>query len=414
MKKKGFTLIELLAVIVILAIIALIATPLVLKYIEKARRESTIRSAETYVSSVEKAIVSDKITNTSAPKYNYCKITDDGNLLCNGTNKIEISIKGDKPTAGTVNFKNNQVNSVEMVINNKNIIMDSNGKLVISNLEYDVPVANENIVLIDKQVLLSQWSTDYSIFNTYTLNKSLDNVTSFSAKLTYENGKEEDVTFYYSGLITVDEYPSREHQYQVPRWTYYVNGNVVDNGDGSYSGDSSKGYINLIFNSYYEWDFDEVMYNEGTATMVINDVDRTTKKANILNDLRKINCEYFDYNYEIIINVVGSFYEEGQTEKLTFYENAENVTKVIVTYTDLTQVEYKNTTPDPSLVQVGEGLDSSPPVFAISFQNEDSVFYIMSKLNYKPIKKVTIEEKIDGELKTKSFNIVESDQLPIR
>ena len=34
MKKKGFTLIELLAVIVILAIIALIATPLVLKYIK--------------------------------------------------------------------------------------------------------------------------------------------------------------------------------------------------------------------------------------------------------------------------------------------------------------------------------------------------------------------------------------------
>ena len=36
MNKKGFTLIELLAVIVILAIIALIATPLVLKYIKKA------------------------------------------------------------------------------------------------------------------------------------------------------------------------------------------------------------------------------------------------------------------------------------------------------------------------------------------------------------------------------------------
>ena len=49
MKKKGFTLIELLAVIVILAIIALIATPLVLKYIETARKgafENTIESVE--------------------------------------------------------------------------------------------------------------------------------------------------------------------------------------------------------------------------------------------------------------------------------------------------------------------------------------------------------------------------------
>ena len=37
-KRKGFTLIELLAVIVILAIIALIATPVVLSMIERARK----------------------------------------------------------------------------------------------------------------------------------------------------------------------------------------------------------------------------------------------------------------------------------------------------------------------------------------------------------------------------------------
>jgi len=46
--KKGFTLIELLAVIVILAIIALIATPIVLNIISKARKsaaESTVYGA---------------------------------------------------------------------------------------------------------------------------------------------------------------------------------------------------------------------------------------------------------------------------------------------------------------------------------------------------------------------------------
>ena len=44
--KKGFTLIELLAVIVILAIIALIATPIILGIINYARKESNERSAE--------------------------------------------------------------------------------------------------------------------------------------------------------------------------------------------------------------------------------------------------------------------------------------------------------------------------------------------------------------------------------
>ena len=46
MKNKGFTLIELLAVIVILAIIALIATPIILGIINDARESAKKRSAE--------------------------------------------------------------------------------------------------------------------------------------------------------------------------------------------------------------------------------------------------------------------------------------------------------------------------------------------------------------------------------
>ena len=43
MNKKGFTLIELLAVIVILAIIALIATPIVLNIIADSKENSQLR-----------------------------------------------------------------------------------------------------------------------------------------------------------------------------------------------------------------------------------------------------------------------------------------------------------------------------------------------------------------------------------
>lgn len=55
MKNKGFTLIELLAVIVILAIIALIATPIVLGIIEDSRENSKKISAGYVISSVEYA-----------------------------------------------------------------------------------------------------------------------------------------------------------------------------------------------------------------------------------------------------------------------------------------------------------------------------------------------------------------------
>ena len=55
MNSKGFTLIELLAVIVILAIIALIATPIVLGIIDDANRGASERSAEYIVKNVELA-----------------------------------------------------------------------------------------------------------------------------------------------------------------------------------------------------------------------------------------------------------------------------------------------------------------------------------------------------------------------
>lgn len=55
MKSKGFTLIELLAVIVILAIIALIATPIVLGIIEESRENTQRVSAQYIIDTVEKA-----------------------------------------------------------------------------------------------------------------------------------------------------------------------------------------------------------------------------------------------------------------------------------------------------------------------------------------------------------------------
>jgi len=63
MKNKGFTLIELLAVIVILAIIALIATPIILGIIDDARKSSSERGAELVISSVDLAYSSAYMLN---------------------------------------------------------------------------------------------------------------------------------------------------------------------------------------------------------------------------------------------------------------------------------------------------------------------------------------------------------------
>ena len=59
-KKKGFTLIELLAVIVVLAIIALIATPIVMNTIEKSKKGTVIESANNLIKSAEYYILQTK------------------------------------------------------------------------------------------------------------------------------------------------------------------------------------------------------------------------------------------------------------------------------------------------------------------------------------------------------------------
>ena len=89
MKNKGFTLIELLAVIVILAIIALIATPIILGIINDARRESQERSVELYASAVKNGIALSQLKDGKAvPTGTYTsdtlpfEVKYDGEIEC--------------------------------------------------------------------------------------------------------------------------------------------------------------------------------------------------------------------------------------------------------------------------------------------------------------------------------------------
>ena len=99
MKKKGFTLIELLAVIVVLAVIALIATPIVLNLVKTAKIGAAEQSVTGYVKAIENTIIKDMIDekNISDGNYKY--------------NSIEADISGKRPTSGKYTVKNGKVES---------------------------------------------------------------------------------------------------------------------------------------------------------------------------------------------------------------------------------------------------------------------------------------------------------------
>ena len=91
-KNKGFTLVELLAVIVILALIALIATPIILNVISDAKKEAAKDSAYGYIEAIENAI----IMNDFEEDDNFLSPNASG---CYDLKELDnkVNIKGTKP-----------------------------------------------------------------------------------------------------------------------------------------------------------------------------------------------------------------------------------------------------------------------------------------------------------------------------
>lgn len=127
---KGFTLIELLAVIVVLAIIALIATPMVLNIIDDAKEGAARSSAYAYIHAVEIKIAADMVKTeatgtTTITTPNYTKV------------------KGDQPEADNLKleFEKGIVKENSTIsVNGYDFKMNANGELE----TYTVPAKDNN------------------------------------------------------------------------------------------------------------------------------------------------------------------------------------------------------------------------------------------------------------------------------
>ena len=123
-RKNAFTLIELLAVIVVLAIIALIATPIVMNTIKNAKKGAAERTADNYIKQVETAVAEAKLENKSVPNGTY-NIDGNGNLTGAGLpdGKLEIDMSGNKPKSGTVTISNGGVSQdgTKLVVGDYNV-----------------------------------------------------------------------------------------------------------------------------------------------------------------------------------------------------------------------------------------------------------------------------------------------------
>ena len=100
MNNKGFTLIELLAVIVILAIIALVATPMILGVVQDSKGKALETNMKNYARALDEAVIigqmgiSQTTTEITSKVYSYNEIDN-----ING-----VTFTGEAPSEGWVAF----------------------------------------------------------------------------------------------------------------------------------------------------------------------------------------------------------------------------------------------------------------------------------------------------------------------
>ena len=214
--KKGFTLIELLAVIVVLAIIALIATPIVMNTIKKVKVEATKRSIENYSKQVETAIATSKLDNKEVADGTY-NINNDGNICLNDncTDKLTIEMNGERPKEGKISVENGTLVSFRnLLIGNKYYKKGTNGIDVSDEYETICKATNSDNVTVG-----SEPQGNYDIGDEYICEVA--------------PGKE--YTFFISSLIK-DETNS-----EVKNVNLVMNANITENGEANLTS-SGLGY----------------------------------------------------------------------------------------------------------------------------------------------------------------------------
>ena len=310
MKEKGFTLVELLAVIVILAVISLIATPMVLGVIEKSKKSAAIESVNGIMDAAEKNMIESMLNGESKTRYDL-------------SNDTSLSYKGEKPESGILLIDDKGKMSIKAKINGYCVLKTYNGT---TPTIVDDSICEGNY----KETILN--GTDPVLKDKLVPVTIKDN-----GEVTYADTSMEwydyENKIWANAVILVDS----------PSQTYNVGDTIIENDIESY-------FVWIPKYSYKLWDlgnYDSLTDIDESKVNSIDIVFGTTNTSDTksgecttpLTSGASGNCEVGDYMTHpafITLGVngiwVGKFETgyKGATTKLEAEQNVVDATKIIV------------------------------------------------------------------------------------
>lgn len=162
MKKKGFTLMELLAVIIILAIVALIATPIVLNVIEDARKSAAFSEANYIYSGIKSYCQNEESLFELNPNRTEERLCDEG--LLDDINIIVPNMDSNTMITNIV-YEDKEIKIITIVSNNFTYELDEDGNLreVIDNY-FDITkvITSSEVINNGESLTVSHYSTSSS------------------------------------------------------------------------------------------------------------------------------------------------------------------------------------------------------------------------------------------------------------
>ena len=277
-KEKGFTLIELIAVLVIMAILALIVTPLVMSIIRKARICADKRSIDAYGRSIELAIAGYLLDNGKFPtEVSQLTIEYSGNEVVCSTTQINsdslVYLAGCTVAGRSVdNYTYGEDKTTHTPTYTAYTVGD---EVTYNSINYyvikDSDTTEESVTLLKAEPLSTEEITNYSAG---TGAQTDGNITQYGQTNDYSTSYVKQTVDAWKNAFAPDSTEARLIQYDEFENLGYVEGNITPSDTGLVK---SKNVPSWVYNGDYSYWTMSQYGASSTSIWIVNSI------GNIIN-----------------------------------------------------------------------------------------------------------------------------------